>query len=80
MPILLMCEALQAQEMLGGLQRRVDREVTKGMDTLSQAEAELQVSLLLANCIVDATLLPSFLPSFFPFLSTCCCTILCHTA
>lgn len=38
-------ESLQAQEMLGGLQRRVDREVTKGMDTLSQAEAELQVSL-----------------------------------
>ena len=38
---------MQAQEMLGGLQCRVDREVTKGMDTLTQAEAELQVSLLL---------------------------------
>lgn len=46
-------EALQAQEMLGGLQRRVDREVTKGMDTLSQAEAELQVSLH-SPCLYDS--------------------------
>lgn len=35
---------MQAEEVLGGLQRRVDREVSKGMDTLSQAEAHLQVT------------------------------------
>ena len=34
---------MQTEELLGGLQRKVDRQVSKGMDTLSQAEAELQV-------------------------------------
>lgn len=34
---------MQAEELLGGLQRKVDRQVSKSMLTLSQAESELQV-------------------------------------
>ena len=36
---------VQAQQMLDGIQHKVEGEIRKGMDCLAQAKAELQVCL-----------------------------------
>ncbi len=72
---------VQAQQVLDGIQHKVESEIRKGMDCLAQAKAELQVCTPCCNTLraVCCQILASHLPSVgtgpsHSFNAACCLT------